>query len=83
MIKRSKRWMRILILLLMHRTKDMFRRTIQEDDETIYQFVTRLRQKALSCEYGDSSDEFIQVQVIDQVIAQLHFVENCLKGDKL
>ncbi|CAB4027350.1 Transposon Tf2-6 poly, partial [Paramuricea clavata] len=46
--------------------RHMFRRMSQEESETIDQFVTRLKQKALSCDYGDSSDEFIRDQVIDK-----------------
>ena len=43
--------------------RHMFR---QEESETIDQFVKRLKQKALSCDYGESSDEFIRDQVIDK-----------------
>ena len=46
--------------------RHMFWRMIQEEDETIDQFVTKLKQKALSCDYGESSDEFIHDQVIDK-----------------
>lgn len=46
--------------------RHMFRRMSQEESETIDQFVTRLKQKALSCDYGESSDKFIRDQVIDK-----------------
>ena len=46
--------------------RHMFRRMSQEESETIDQFVTRLKQKSLSCDYGESSDELIRDQVIDK-----------------
>ncbi len=39
---------------------------IQEEDETVDQFVIRLKQKVLSCDFGESNDEFIRDQVIDK-----------------
>ena len=45
--------------------RHMFRRMSQKENETIDQFITRLKQKALTCDYGDSCDEFIRDQVID------------------
>ena len=46
--------------------RHMFRRMMQEENETIDQFVTRLKQKSVSCDYGEACDEFIRDQVIDK-----------------
>ena len=49
----------------------MFREMSQLPSETVEQFVTRLRQKAQSCEFGDASavDEQIRDQVISKCLS--------------
>ena len=44
----------------------MFWHMIQEEEETVDQFVTGLKQKTLCYNYGELSDEFIQDQIIDR-----------------
>ena len=46
--------------------RHLFRQTKQAEDETMGQFVTRLRQSARDCDFGDKTDEFIRDQVIDR-----------------
>ena len=47
--------------------RHVFRQERQKPDETVAQFVTRLRQQllAVSCDFGASADDFIRDQVID------------------
>ena len=45
--------------------RHMFRKACQNDEESVAQFVTRLRQLAHLCEFGDQVDDFIRDQVID------------------
>jgi len=47
-------------------SRHLFRSEGQKDDESIIQYVTRLRQLAGPCEFGDSKDDFIRDQVIDK-----------------
>lgn len=51
----------------------VFRETKQSPSETMEQYVTRLRQKAQSCEFGSSTvvDEQIRDQVISGCVSQL------------
>ncbi len=46
--------------------RHVFRQASQSDTETITQFVTRLRQLAVPCDFGGSIDDFIRDQVIDK-----------------
>ena len=43
----------------------MFRKEGQKEGESVGQFVTKLRQLAILCEFGDQVDDFIRDQVID------------------
>ena len=45
--------------------RHMFRKACQNDEESVAQYVTRLRQLAHLCEFGDQGDDFIRDQVID------------------
>ena len=45
--------------------RHLFRQTKQAEDETMAQFVIRLRQSAQDWEFGDKTAEFIRDQVID------------------
>ena len=42
----------------------VFRETKQSVSETVEQYITRLRQKAHTCEFGETSEEQIRDQVI-------------------
>lgn len=44
--------------------RSAFRPMSQNTTETIEQFITRLRQKAVYCNFGDNIDEMIRDQVI-------------------
>ena len=48
----------------------LFRRTVQLPNETIEQYITRLRQRAETCEFGDRNaiDERIRDQVVDKCL---------------
>ena len=46
--------------------RHMFHRESQLDGETVGKYVTRLRQLAVSCEFGDNVQEYIRDQVIDR-----------------
>ena len=46
--------------------RHMFHRAAQTYGESVGQFVTRLRQLAISCEYDNKVDEYIRDQVIDK-----------------
>ena len=46
--------------------RHIFRQERQQEGELIAQFFTRLRQLAISCHFGDKSDDFIHDQVIDK-----------------
>ena len=56
--------------------RHLFRAMKQLSDETIDQFITRLRQKADFCEFGDRLAENIRDQVIERCISY-HLQENC------
>ena len=43
----------------------MFRKACQNDEDSVAQYVTRLRQLAHLCEFGDQVDDFIRDQAID------------------
>ncbi len=45
--------------------RHLFRQLKQENKETMDQFVSRLKQQAAYCEFGNTSDEHIQDHVID------------------
>ena len=44
----------------------MFRQIAQDSSETVDQFVCRLRQRALSCDFGANEDDYIRDQLIDK-----------------
>lgn len=46
--------------------RHLFRQIAQESGETVDQFVCRLRQRAVSCEFGAGEDDYIRDQVIDK-----------------
>jgi hypothetical protein len=48
----------------------LFRRTVQFPNETIEQYITRLRQRAETCEFGNRNaiDEQIRDQVVDKCL---------------
>ena len=46
--------------------RHLFRQTKQAEDETMAQFVTRLRQAARDCDFGENTNDFIRDQVIDK-----------------
>ena len=46
-----------------------FRQVEQETRESVDQFVTRLKVKAATCEFGNKEDEFIRDQVIDKCVS--------------
>ncbi|KAI0217927.1 Tyrosine-protein phosphatase non-receptor type 11 [Lamellibrachia satsuma] len=47
-------------------SRHMFHRVEQRVDGTVGQYVTRLRQLTVSCEYGDRTTKYTQDQVIDK-----------------
>ena len=49
--------------------RHVFRQLVQREDETVDQFVTRLRQQAARCAFGDKQDEMIRDQVVDKLPA--------------
>ena len=46
--------------------RHLFRQIVQESEETVDQFVCRLRQRAINCEFGESENDYIRDQVIDK-----------------
>ena len=46
--------------------RHLFRQIVQESGETVDQFVCRLRQRAINCEFGGNEDDYIRDQVIDK-----------------
>ena len=46
--------------------RHLFRQISQSSEETVDQFVCRLRQRAASCEFGEREDEYIRDQLIDK-----------------
>jgi hypothetical protein len=67
--------------------RHVFRSEAQKEQETVSQFVTRLRQLAVSCDFGESSDDCIRDQVIDKCqsksLRTKLLAEKDLKLDKL
>ena len=62
--------------------RHIFRQERQQEGELITQFVTRLRQLAISCDFGDKSDDFIRDQVFDKC-ASKHLRTKLLAGKDL
>ena len=50
--------------------RPVFRRECQKADETVLQFVVRLRKLAQHCEFGAVTDAFIRDQVVDKCISK-------------
>ena len=46
--------------------RHLFRQIAQENSETVDQFVCRLRQRSVSCDFGEQEDDYIRDQVIDK-----------------
>lgn len=46
--------------------RHVFRQLAQSSMETLDQFVCKLSQRSVTCEFGDKEDEYIRDQVIDQ-----------------
>lgn len=46
--------------------RHLFRQAKQQESETVTQYVTRLRQLARDCDFGNGTDDFIRDQVIDK-----------------
>ena len=46
--------------------RHLFRQIVQESEETVDQFVFRLRQQAINCEFGENKNDYIRDQVIDK-----------------
>ena len=46
--------------------RHLFRQITQSREETVDQFVCRLRQRAASCDFGEREDEYIRDQLIDK-----------------
>ncbi|XP_068758051.1 uncharacterized protein [Montipora capricornis] len=46
--------------------RHLFQQIVQESEETVDQFVCRLRQRAINCEFGESENDYIRDQVIDK-----------------
>ena len=46
--------------------RHLFRQCGQQPDETIAQYVTRLRKLAASCNFADAKDDFIRDQVVEK-----------------
>jgi hypothetical protein len=67
--------------------RHVFRRTEQKPDETVSQFVTRLRQLSIGCEYGDNLEDFIKDQVVEactnNTLRKKLLMETDLKLDKV
>ena len=51
--------------------RHVFRQACQTPEETTLQFITRLRKLSLSCEFGESSNDFIRDQVIEKCQSHL------------
>ena len=46
--------------------RQLFRQLTQGSEETVDQFVCRLRQGAATCDFGEREDEYIRDQLIDK-----------------
>lgn len=46
--------------------RHIFRQAVQEQGESVDSFVSRLKQLAVTCDFGDHKDDFIHDQVIDK-----------------
>ena len=46
--------------------RHLYRQITQSSEETVDQFVCRLRQRAASCDFGEREDEYIRDQLIDK-----------------
>ena len=46
--------------------RHVFRQMVQQDSETVYQFVMHLRHQAENCMFEEQKEEQIQDQVIDE-----------------
>lgn len=46
--------------------RHIFRQAVQEQGESVDSFVSKLKQLAVTCDFGDHKDDFIRDQVIDK-----------------
>ena len=51
--------------------RHMFRQAVQKPDETVAQFITRLRDLSIGCDYGDNLEDFLRDQVIEKCTSNL------------
>ena len=58
----------------------MFRQIVKESRETVYQFMCRLCQQAISCEFGAGDDDYIRNQVTDKCYSN-HFRRKFLEKE--
>ena len=61
----------------------VFRETKQSASETVEQYITRLRQKAHTCEFGDTCEEQIRDQVISGCLSHNLRLKLLQKGGDL
>ena len=46
---------------------------MHESEETVDQFVCRLHQQAINCEFGENNNDYVRDQVIDKCnLSKLH-----------
>ena len=55
----------------------IFLKTIPEAGEATVTYATRLREKAIECEFGDTQDERILEHLI-QTIENQHLIQKCI-----
>ena len=63
--------------------RHLFRNTKQLSAETVDQFITRLRQRADYCDFGDKMNEQIRDQVIDKCVSHQLRRKLLVKGKNL
>ena len=53
--------------------RHLFRQIVQESEETVDQFICRLHQRAINCEFGENKNNYICDQVIEKsYLSKLH-----------
>ena len=61
--------------------RHLFRNMTQNSDETVDQYITRLRQRVEFCKFGDQANEQIRDQVIEKCVSH-HLRRKLLERDK-